>query len=56
MNSQGTLYIDGELKYLSSALADERIGMEEAHDGIWNIYFCKERLARYDERTRRIER
>ena len=56
VNSQGTLYIDGELKYLSSALADERIGMEEADDGVWNIYFCKERLARYDERTRKIER
>jgi hypothetical protein len=56
VNSQGTLYVDGELKYLSSALADERIGMEEADDGVWNIYFCKERLARYDERTRRIER
>ena len=43
-------------KYLSSALAEERIGMEEADDGVWNIYFCKERLARYDERTRTIER
>ena len=56
VNGQGTLYVDGELKYLSSALADERIGMEETDDGVWNIYFCKERLARYDERTRTIQR
>jgi putative transposase len=56
VNRQGTLYVDGELKYLSSALADERIGMEEADDGVWTIYFCKERLARYDQRTRTIER
>jgi transposase InsO family protein len=56
VNRQGTLYVDGELKYLSSALADERIGMEEADDGVWIIYFCKERLARYDQRTKTIER
>jgi hypothetical protein len=30
VNAQGTLYVDGELKYLSSALANQRIGMEEA--------------------------
>ena len=56
VNSQGTLYVDGELKYLSSALAGEWVAMEEADDGIWSIYFCKERLARYDERARKIER
>lgn len=56
VGGQGTLYVDGELKYLSSALAGECVGMEEADDGIWIIYFCRERLARYDERTRTIER
>jgi putative transposase len=56
VNSHGAIYVDGELKYVSSALAGERVGMEEADDGIWSIYFCKERLARYDERTKTIER
>jgi putative transposase len=56
VNGQGTLYVDGELKYLSSALAGERVGMEETDDGAWTLYFCKEPLARYDERTRTIER
>ena len=42
--------------YLSTALACERVGMEETDDGLWTLYFCKERLARYDERARTIER
>jgi transposase InsO family protein len=56
VNAQGTLYVDGELKHLSNALAGERVGMEETDDGIWTIYFFKERLARYDERARVIQR
>jgi hypothetical protein len=56
VNGPGSLYIDGENQHLSGALAGERIGMEETDDGIWTLYFCKERLARYDERTRTIER
>ena len=56
VNTQGTLYIDGELKFLSSALAGERIGMEEADDGIWTVWFCKERIARYDERAKQLQR
>jgi hypothetical protein len=56
VNSHGAIYVDGELKYLSSALAGQRVGMEETDDGDWTIYFCNERLARYDERTRTIER
>ena len=56
VNSHGAIYVDGELKYLSSALAGERVGMEETDDGSWTIYFCEERLARYNERTRTIER
>ena len=56
VNGCGSVYVDGEPVYLSTALACERVGMEETDDGLWTIYFCKERLARYDERTRTIER
>jgi transposase InsO family protein len=56
VNGQGTLYIDGELRFLSSALAGERVGMEETDDGIWTVYFCKERIARYDQRTKQLRR
>ena len=52
----GTLYLDGELRFLSTALAGERIGMEESDDGIWTVYFCNERIARYDERTKQLHR
>jgi putative transposase len=56
LNGQGTAYIDGELKFISSALAFERIGLEETDDGLWTVHFCNERIARYDERTKQIQR
>jgi transposase InsO family protein len=56
VNSHGTLYLDGQLRFLSSALAHERIAMNETDDGIWTVYFCNERIARYDERTKQLHR
>ncbi len=40
--------------FLSNALADEHIGLEEGGDGLWNIVYYKTLLGRIDERTRRI--
>jgi putative transposase len=40
--------------FLAHALAQEYIGLEPVDDGIWNIYFYDNILARYDERTKRV--
>ena len=46
VNSHGAIYVNGELKYVSSALAGQRVGMEETDDGIWSIYCPRDRAPR----------
>ncbi len=40
--------------FVSHALRGEDLGFEEIDDGLWALYFCAQRLARFDERTERI--
>jgi transposase InsO family protein len=40
--------------FLSQALAQDWIGLEEKEDGVWGIYFYDSLLGRFDERHRRI--
>lgn len=40
--------------FISQTLAGEEIALEEVDDGVWNIYFYSELLARYDERTSKL--
>ena len=40
--------------FLSNALANESIGLEEVDDGIWNIVYYRTLLGRIDERNGRI--
>ena len=40
--------------FLSNALSDEYIGLEEVDDGVWNILFYNTLLGRYDEATNAI--
>lgn len=55
-----TVYRGGEIKwqgkflFLSQALGGERVGLEEYDDGLWAVYFGALRLARFDERERKI--
>jgi putative transposase len=55
-----TVYRGGEIKwqgkflFLSEALGGERVGLEEYDDGLWAVYFGALRLARFDERERKI--
>ncbi|GAB1343095.1 hypothetical protein MASR1M101_22220 [Gemmatimonas sp.] len=44
---------DGQ-QFLSQALNDEMIGLEEFEDGIWNVLYYQTLLGRFDERTRTI--
>ena len=40
--------------FLSQALNGEEIGLEEVHDGVWNIVYYDTLLGRFDERTKAI--
>ena len=40
----------GRQRFLSQALSDERIGVEEVADGVWSVLFYETELGRFDER------
>lgn len=46
----GTFRLNSRQPFLSNALADQHIGLEEINDGIWNIIYYKTLLGRIDER------
>lgn len=50
----GTFSFRTRIRFLSNALAGERIGMEEVDDGIWNIVYFRTLLGRLDERNKTI--
>ena len=50
----GTFRLKSKQPFLSQALADESIGLEEVGDGIWNIVYYETLLGRIDERIRKI--
>jgi len=51
VTNAGTIRFKTRLLYLSTALRQHRIGLEEVDDGIWSLYFCDVLLGRIDERT-----
>ena len=51
ITSAGTFRFQDRLHFLSNALDEQPIGLEEVEDGLWSIYFCQVLLARLDERT-----
>jgi putative transposase len=42
--------------FASHVLRGQDIGFEEIDDGLWAVYFCAQRIARFDERAKRIQR
>jgi len=46
----GTVRFQHNLLYIANALVDQHIGLEEADDGVWSIYFNTVVLATLDER------
>jgi putative transposase len=50
----GTFRLKAKQPFLSNALADEYIGLEEVGDGVWNIVYYETLLGKIDERTRKI--
>jgi len=54
VSSAGTFRLHNGQQFLSQALNDEMIGLEEVQDGIWNVIYYETLLGRFDERTRTI--
>ena len=50
----GTFRLKAKQPFLSNALSDEYIGLEEVGDGLWNIVYYETLLGRIDERSRKI--
>ena len=40
--------------FLSRALADEHVGLEESGDGVWSVHFANFLLGKFAERDCRI--
>lgn len=54
VSSYGYISWRGHMLFLTEVLAGEDVGLEEIDDGIWLLSFATVRLARFDERTRRL--
>lgn len=54
VTSAGTFRLKQHQPFLSTALRDELIGLEEVGDGVWNIVYYTTLLAKIDERTGEI--
>ena len=54
VSAAGTFRLKAKQPFLSNALADEYIGLEEVGDSLWNIVYYKTLLGRIDERTGQI--
>ena len=54
MSAAGTFRLKAKQPFLSNALADEHIGLEQVGDGLLNIVYYMTLLGRIDERTGRI--
>ena len=55
VTNAGTIRFKTRLLYLSTALRQHRVGLEEVDDGIWSLYFCNVLLGRIDERKALIK-
>jgi transposase InsO family protein len=51
VSAAGTFRLKAAQPFLSNALHDEHIGLEEIGDGLWNIVYYRTLLGRIDERT-----
>jgi putative transposase len=54
VSNAGTFRFQCQQIFLSDALKQKWIGLEEVDDGIWAIYFYDVLLARFDERDRKL--
>lgn len=50
VTNAGTIRFKTRLLYLSTALRQHRVALDEVDDGIWSLYFCHVLVGRIDER------
>jgi putative transposase len=50
VTNAGTIRLKKRLLFLSNALQQHPVGLEEVDDGVWSIHFCHVLLGRVDER------
>jgi hypothetical protein len=50
----GTFRLKAKQPFLSNALADQYIGLEEVGDGVWNLVYYRTLLGKIEERTGQI--
>ena len=50
VGSAGTIGFRGHQIFLSRALEDEYVGLEESGDGLWSVHFSTVLLGRFSER------
>lgn len=48
----GQIFFKKRLLFISKALEEQPLGLEEIADGVWAIHFCQARLGHVDERDR----
>ena len=51
VSAAGTFRLKARQPFLGNAFANERIGLEEVGDGLWNIVYYRTLLGPIDERT-----
>lgn len=44
----------GHAVFLTHVLNGEPVGLEEVDDGVWTVYFCRQPIGRFDERTNHV--
>jgi putative transposase len=54
VSSAGTIRFRGRQVFLSRALEDEYVGLEESGDGVWSVHFAHFLLGKFSERDFRI--
>jgi hypothetical protein len=54
VSAAGTFRLKAKQPFLSNALADPYIGLEEVGDGVWNLVYYRTLLGKIDERTGQI--
>jgi hypothetical protein len=54
VGSAGTLRLRGRQLFVTRALDDEYVGLEETGDGIWSVYFYNLLLGKFSERDFRL--
>ncbi len=54
MSRCGTIRVSGNQVFVSQALNEEHVALEEVVDGVYDLYFCFYLIGRYELKSNRI--